>query len=360
MTSLSAAAAPATAHRSPVVPRLASLCHAHGLSDLSARLERLARLVHADMGVIETELGTLPRRGDVVRESAGMLVDAGGKRLRPMCVALAARLGTGFDARAKDLAVAVELVHSATLLHDDVVDIGEQRRGRPTARTVFGNASSIFAGDWLLIEALRRVQRAHLDDVFTALLDAIDEMIVAEAAQLESRGRIVADREAWLAIVDGKTAALFRWALLGGGRAGGLDSSSCECLVDYGTQLGIAFQAVDDVLDLIGDPKTTGKGSLSDLKEGRLTLPLIIAAEREPGVTGLLQELMMSPEDSAAAAEIRFAVLDAVSRADATQECVAFARRCAEKAVASLEAFHPGDVRDAFEAVALATVLRQA
>lgn len=357
MTSLSTAA---SSPRSPVVPRLASLCQAQGLADLSARLERLARLVHADMGAVELELASLPRRGDVVRQSAAMLIDAGGKRLRPMCVALASRLGSGFDTRARDLAVAVELVHNATLLHDDVVDLGDQRRGLPTARTVFGNASSVFAGDWLLVDALRRVQRTGLDDLLAALLNGIDEMIVAEAAQLESRGRIEADREAWLHIVDGKTAALFRWALLAGGRAGGLDADRCSALVEYGTQLGIAFQAVDDVLDLIGDPRTTGKACLADLNEGRLTLPLIIAAEREPCVVELLRSMVDPRTDSDVAAEQRLAVLAAVSRADATQECVAFARRCTERAVESLRGFEAGDVRDAFEAVAMATVSRRA
>ncbi len=357
MTSLSTAA---PAPRSPVVPRLASLCQAQGLSDLSARLDRLARLVHADMGAVELALASLPKRGNVVRQSAAMLIDAGGKRLRPVCVALAARLGSGFDARARDLAVAVELVHSATLLHDDVVDLGEQRRGLPTARTVFGNASSIFAGDWLLVDALRRVQLTGLHDVLSALLDAIDEMIVAEAEQLESRGRIAADRDAWLRIVDGKTAALFRWALFAGGRAGGLDAGACGALIEYGTQLGIAFQAVDDVLDLIGDPRTTGKACLADLNEGRLTLPLIMAVEREPSVMDLLHGIVDPGTDADLADKQRLAVLAAVSRAEATQECLAFARRCTERAVQSLQSFEPGDVRDAFEAVAMATVSRRA
>ncbi len=357
MTSLSAAA---SLPRSSVVPRLASLCRTQGLDDLSGRLERLSRLVQADMGAIEMDLAALPRKDDIVRQSAGLLVDAGGKRLRPMCVALASRLGHGFDDRARAMAVAVELVHSATLLHDDVVDLGEQRRGRPTARAVFGNASSIFAGDWLLVEALRRVQVTGLHDVLAALLDAIDEMIVAEAAQLESRGKVVADREAWLRIVDGKTAALFRWALLAGGRAGGLDAAGCRPLVDYGTQLGIAFQAVDDVLDLVGDPRKTGKGTLADLNEGRLTLPMILAAERDPGVITMLRALVDCEQDSERAAVQRLALLDVVAGTDAAQECLAFARRCADRAVDSLSAFGAGEIRDAFEAVALAAVMRQA
>src|SRR5262249_22155884 len=148
----------------------------------------------------------------------------------PLCVALAARAGNGFGAAARQLAVAVELVHTATLLHDDVVDVGDTRRGAPAARVVYGNAASIFAGDWLLVEALRRVRAAAVPDALDRLLDIIEEMIMAESTQLDRRGVMVADRAAYFRVVEGKTASLFRWALWAGGRAGGLDERACRAL----------------------------------------------------------------------------------------------------------------------------------
>nr|MCU0673139.1 polyprenyl synthetase family protein [Myxococcota bacterium] len=130
---------------------------AQGQGSLARRLAELGELVRWDMRAVEEALDELPPAADVVRKSAHHL------RLRPMCVAVAARCGTGFDARGRDLAVAVELVHCATLLHDDVVDLGDQRRGAPAARLLFGNAASIFAGDWLLVHALKRVRAVRVD-----------------------------------------------------------------------------------------------------------------------------------------------------------------------------------------------------
>src|SRR5262249_50298820 len=149
----------------------------------------LADLVNDDMAELEESLSAIHLSPNLAHRAAGHLLDLGGKRLRPVCVALSARVGSGFGRAARDLAVAVELVHHATLLHDDVVDLGDLRRGSPAARVVYGNAASIFAGDWLLVEALRRVRAAGVDETLDSLLDTIDEMVCAEALQLEYRGR---------------------------------------------------------------------------------------------------------------------------------------------------------------------------
>src|SRR5213076_2069185 len=175
-----------------------------------------------DLAACEAGLALVARGTDVVSRSVGHLLDLDGKRLRPLCVALGARAGAGFTGPARELAVAVELVHTATLLHDDVVDLGEKRRGADTARAVYGNAASIFAGDWLLIEALRRVRHAGVRGLLDRLLDVIEEMIIAESVQLEGRRRADLGRAAWMRVAEGKTASLFRWAMLAGGRAGGL------------------------------------------------------------------------------------------------------------------------------------------
>ena len=207
---------------SDVLTSLQAVCDSQGLGDLSARLADLADLVKWDMAALEEGIQSLPVGESVVHNSAHHLLEIAGKRLRPMCVALASRLGDGLDDKTREFGVAVELVHCATLLHDDVVDAGDQRRGVPAARTLYGNAASIFAGDWLLVDALRRVRAAEMPDVLVRLLDIIDEMIFAEAIQLENRGRIDARMRTYMQVVEGKTAALFRWAMFAGARAGGV------------------------------------------------------------------------------------------------------------------------------------------
>ncbi|MDH5492812.1 MAG: polyprenyl synthetase family protein, partial [Myxococcales bacterium] len=178
MTSI---AALSVAEGHDVISGLRSVCANRSLPALERRLAELAELVRWDLGAVNAGLAALEFDDLPVRASARHLVDLGGKRLRPICVALAAKVGRGFEAAALEHAIAAELVHSATLLHDDVVDLGDRRRGEPAARSVWGNAASIFAGDWLLIEALRRVRAAGVPGTLEHLLEIIDEMIQAES-----------------------------------------------------------------------------------------------------------------------------------------------------------------------------------
>ncbi|MFK7989492.1 MAG: polyprenyl synthetase family protein [Sandaracinaceae bacterium] len=336
--------------------RLTALCRGEDLGALANRLADLAMLVAPDVTRVEGALPELRNGASAVERSAEHLLNAGGKRLRPICVSLAARLGTGFDERALQLAVSAELVHAATLLHDDVVDVGETRRGAPAARMIFGNAISIFAGDWLLVDALRRVRNAQVDGVLERLLDVVEEMIFAESLQLERRGHFDTTPAEWLEVVDGKTAALFRWAMFAGGRAGGLDAEACAALERYGRHLGIAFQAIDDVLDLDGDPNETGKALFADLSEGKLTYPLIVALRREPRLGPMLREAtepgpprVPSLHDEVRACLVRTGALD-----DGRKLALDHAAR-AKEALLSLPA---GPARDALATVADATVHR--
>ncbi|MEZ4336232.1 MAG: polyprenyl synthetase family protein [Sandaracinaceae bacterium] len=292
-----------------------------------------------------------------VERSASHLLDLGGKRLRPMCVSLAARLGTGFDARAAELAVAVELVHAATLLHDDVVDLGRTRRGAPTARLIFGNAVSIFAGDWLLVDALKRVRTANVDGLLERLLDVLDEMILAESLQLERRGRLDTTAAQWLAIAEGKTAALFRWAMYAGARTGGLDADVCEVLERFGADLGVAFQATDDLLDLAGDPADTGKALFTDLREGKLTYPMILSLERDHGLADLIEAIVN--EDAPEPARYREA-LARIERTGSLADARQLAEEHAERAKRAVRELPASRARAALETVADATVHRPA
>ncbi|MEZ4463505.1 MAG: polyprenyl synthetase family protein [bacterium] len=199
---------------------------------------------------------------------------------------LAARLGgRPFDASVRGVAIAAELAHAATLLHDDVLDQADVRRGLPAARVVYGNHASVLGGDHLLVAALRHVPG---DPIREAFLGVLDELVQAEVAQLERRGRFVPERTAWRATALGKTASLFRFCLWSGGWLGGLRGAPLDALAQLGDTLGLAFQLVDDLLDLEGDPAVTGKEIGADLRDGKLTWPLILATERDPALGELL------------------------------------------------------------------------
>ncbi len=339
-----------------VLGGLGATCRRRGLDDLARRLGGLVQLVEADLAAFEDRLGAFTAPGGSVGGSARHLVALGGKRLRPILVLLAARAGDGGGERALDLAVAVELVHDATLLHDDVVDLGTVRRGEPTARTIYGNAASIFAGDWLLVEALRRVRASRVGGVLPRLLDTIAEMIDAESVQLDQRGRIAADLATWRRIAGGKTAALFRWGLESGGRSGGLGRAECRALGEYGRHIGLAFQAVDDLLDLVGDAEKTGKALATDLREGKVTYPIAIALEADPSLGRALEALLEAPGEGGVPAE----VLRAVERTGAIDATRTFAAGEVDRAVGALAALPPGPAVAALETAAWAAARREA
>jgi len=343
---------------SDVLSSLRAVCDSQGLGDLSAHLADLADLVKWDMAALEEGIQGLPVGQSVVHKSAHHLLEIAGKRLRPMCVVLASRLGKGLDERTRDFGVAVELVHCATLLHDDVVDDGDRRRGVPAARTLYGNAASIFAGDWLLVDALRRVRAAEMSDVLVRLLDIIDEMIFAEAIQLENRGRIDARLRTYMQVVEGKTAALFRWAMFAGARAGGLDAEACKALEEYGLQLGVAFQLIDDHLDYAGDRSTIGKSPFTDLREGKMTHPVIVAVERDPSLRRILEDIVARPTDEVPE-DAKSGLLSSLHRTGALEATRELAIRKAEAACLALTELPDSRARDALFTVAHATVHRE-
>ena len=338
-------------------------------SSAAARLGALRAWLAEDLDGLEAAIEALagPRQQDQppeegrVRRAGRHLLLQPGKRLRPLCLLLAARLlppGEGAPpaidpGAARDLAVACELVHAATLLHDDVIDEGTERRGAPTARVVYGNTASVLAGDALLVEALRLVGRAGIAGLLESLLGVIAEMVDAEALQLERRGRADPSREAYLAVIRGKTAALFRWALMAGGAAGGLPERLRDALQRAGASLGLAFQLVDDLLDLQGDPLTTGKDALADLRQGKLTWPLIVAAERDPELRRSLEALVSAGEDGALER-----LVERVEATGAVEATRTLARAHAEAARAALAELPLSPARVALEGLMEAAVER--
>ncbi|MCO5169842.1 MAG: polyprenyl synthetase family protein [Planctomycetes bacterium] len=331
---------------------------------VAARLGALQAWLDDDLRALEAAIEPLARRADEddlgARRAADHLLRQPGKRLRPLCLLLAARAGgRGLDAAVRDLGVACELVHAATLLHDDVIDEGTERRGAPAARVLFGNSASVLAGDALFTEALRLVGRTGVPGVLDELLAVIAEMIDAEALQLERRGRLDLSRAAYLRVIRGKTAALFRWALRAGGAAAGLPAAQVDALGEAGLSLGLAFQLTDDILDLAGDPQVTGKDALADLRQGKVTWPVILACERDPDLRRHVAAIAAAGEDEAAAAAPRVeALLAGVKATRALGATRTQAEAHAGAAKAALQALPPGPARAALEVIALAAVER--
>ncbi len=338
------------------VERLAAATRRHGLGELAERLSGLWHWLAADLAALEGALAEVGAgRRDLGWRSARYLLERPGKRIRPVCLALAARAGgRGLDPEVRDAAVAAELVHAATLLHDDVIDAGTDRRGAPPARLVYGNSASVLGGDHLLVEALRRVP----GESGAELLEVVSEMVAAEALQLERRRRFEPDRDVYLEVVSGKTAALFRWALRAGARLGGLDRAQIDALGRYGDALGMAFQLVDDVLDLDGDPAVTGKNAGADLREGKLTWPLLHAAGADPDVAARLRVLAAADEDPDPRVAAR--LIEDVRATGAFAATRAEAERYAGVARGALEVAVAGRVRDALEVVLDAALGREA
>lgn len=214
-----------------------------------------------------------PRISDVTTH----LIEAGGKRLRPVLTLAAARLCGYKGTYHIHLAAAVELIHTATLLHDDVVDKSDQRRGRPTANLLWDNKSSILVGDYLFARSFQLMTDAQNVPVMKVLSDASAELAEGEVLQLSIAQNLEATQDTYLQIIRGKTAALFSAAMGISGIISNASEKHTQALFNYGNALGMAFQIADDLLDYSGDQQVLGKNTGDDFQERKVTLPLIKA-----------------------------------------------------------------------------------
>ncbi len=215
-----------------------------------------------------------------IPEVTAHLVEAGGKRLRPMLTLAAARLCGYGGAHHINLAATVEFIHTATLLHDDVVDESGQRRGRPTANLLWDNKSSVLVGDYLFARSFQLMVETGSLRVLDILANAAATIAEGEVLQLSAAQNLATDEAIYLQVVRGKTAALFSAATEVGGVIAGAPTAQVQALYDYGDALGIAFQIADDLLDYQGDSSVTGKNVGDDFRERKLTLPVIKAVAR--------------------------------------------------------------------------------
>lgn len=298
---------------------------------ISSSLEEAAALLGEPADLEAALLEAISAADGTIERACRHILEAGGKRIRPMLVMLAHRAAAGRKEAPFDLAVACELLHNATLLHDDVIDEGEMRRGRSATRVVYGNAISVLAGDYLLVRTIELVSARgprFLDSYMTTLKLLID----GELAQLQRRGKTDVTEYDYYRVVKGKTASLFGFAAWSGAAAGGADEENCAALRSFGTNVGTAFQLMDDVLDFTADPDVFGKNLYADIGEGKLTLPVILAAAKSDELKIRLKGL----SDRESIFEDGARVIELIRNSGAIEETKVRARRHTDAAIDSL------------------------
>ena len=216
----------------------------------------------------------------VISELSNHLINAGGKRLRPLLTLAASDLCNYSGASHIKLAAAIEFIHTATLLHDDVVDESFQRRGKPTANILWDNQSSVLVGDYLFSKSFQLMVETDSLKVLSILADASSTISEGEILQLSAVRNIKTDESAYFKIIEGKTAALFAVATEVGAVISNVERKKADALANFGKALGISFQITDDLLDYVGSEEVLGKNIGDDFKEGKVTLPLIKAISR--------------------------------------------------------------------------------
>jgi octaprenyl-diphosphate synthase len=319
------------------------------------RLAQVQSILGDDLAAVDRELARLTRDGvSPATDSATHLLEAGGKRVRPLTALLSAACFGPPGQAAREVAVAAELVHLATLLHDDVIDDGQERRGRPTPRRLWGNAVSVLAGDLLLTHALERTAAIGSPPALADLFATLRRLVDGEVVQLRGRTHLDPSEDVYFRIVQNKTASLFAWAARAGATVSGADAGAAAALGEFGMRIGVAFQLVDDVLDYAGDPSATGKALLGDLVEGKLTLPLIRAMACRPALTSDVDAVRAG--DSRAAGQ----VATAVRASGVCDEVLAMAREETANALAALESLPPSAARELLGAIARELAARAA
>jgi octaprenyl-diphosphate synthase len=243
--------------------------------------ERILADVGQDLAAIEKALGeNLKPYLPFVSHVAEYIMFSGGKRIRPLLMVLSARLcgyQGGYD---KTLSVVFEYLHAATLLHDDVVDSAEVRRGNPVAHSIWGAPGTVLVGDFLLARSIAIAAQTDQIAILDILARTTAQMSEGEIYQLLHRGDLALDESRYMEVIRRKTACLIQAACQVGALLAGAPDDHVEALAEYGYHLGVAFQLVDDMLDYMADSKVLGKATGTDLSEGKLTLPLICALNR--------------------------------------------------------------------------------
>lgn len=312
--------------------------------------ERVARLVGDELAAIEGEIARqLHSPVGLIREMGGYIASAGGKRLRPILLLLAARMSGYRGSRSVRLGTVVELLHTATLVHDDVVDQAPLRRGQPSANARWGDDASILVGDHLYSKSFAMLVHDNDPGVMETLARVTVSMTEAEVFQLERKrsGHIIeAD---YLRIITQKTASFFSACCRIGALLGRCEAERVEALTRFGLDMGVAFQLADDSLDFVADQARLGKAIGADLREGKRTLPLIATLERANGNEAeRIQALLRRRLEPDEVEEIRRLVV----KYDGVEYALGRARAYAQAAKEDLAPFPPSEERETLSLIA--------
>ncbi|HEY4357673.1 MAG TPA: polyprenyl synthetase family protein [Acidobacteriaceae bacterium] len=245
-------------------------------------------LLRDDLAAVEREFATQSASPiEVIQDIATYLMAGGGKRIRPMLLLLAAKsLGCDSESRIR-LGAVVEMLHTATLVHDDIIDEASTRRGRPSSNTTWGNAKCVLAGDWLYMQGFQTALAERNFRLLDLLISLTQQMVEGELLQMEKLGHLINEEE-YFDLIYRKTACLFKVSMQLGAVLAAPDADENlapyeQAMGEYGRNLGLAFQIIDDVLDLTAQDEVLGKPTASDLREGKATLAVIHALERGTG-----------------------------------------------------------------------------
>lgn len=307
-------------------------------------VENLSRLVAADMEAVNAHiLEACKNHVELIPTISAHLIAAGGKRLRPMLTIASAKLCEHEGKRHINLAAAVEFMHTATLLHDDVVDESNKRRGAATANFIWGNKASVLVGDYLLGKAFQMMVSDGSLDVLRILSDAAAHIAEGEVMQLSTTRNINTTYDQYIQVVQAKTAELFAAACEVGGA---IEERHQKELRAFGDNFGIAFQIIDDALDYSANPEKFGKTVGDDFREGKVTLPVIYAYEAANAADKKFWQEIIEGGDTSTAENLATASR-MIKESGAFEKSVKTAREYADKAKKSLSAFKDSEVKAA-------------
>ena len=290
-------------------------------------------------GVIRTRLAS---NVALIRTIADYIIGAGGKRLRPMLLMLCARALGAPEKSATDMAAVVEFIHTATLLHDDVVDESNLRRGRQTANSVFGNAASVLVGDFLYSRAFQIMVQADSMRIMRIMADATNTIAEGEVLQLLNINDPDVTVARYMQVIEFKTAKLFEAAAQVAAVLANADTPTELALASFGRKLGSAFQLIDDVLDYEGDVSLTGKNVGDDLREGKVTLPLIHVAT----VGSASQQRLVREAIRNGGSDHFSAIMQAIDETQALQATRLAAHKQADDAGAALSVLEDSEAKE--------------
>jgi octaprenyl-diphosphate synthase len=302
-------------------------------------------LLHDDLTALEGEFGQDTVAGvQAITEIGEYLRNGGGKRIRPALLFLSSKL---FDYRGRGavrLGAVVEIIHTATLVHDDIIDEAKTRRGRPAANTQWGNSKCVLAGDWLYMQAFKVAVQERNFRILDTLIELTQQMVEGELLQMEKLGQLITLSEHF-DLIYRKTACLFSVCMRMGAILGGASTSQEDALAKYGHDLGMAFQIVDDVLDLTASEDVLGKPVASDLREGKVTMAVIHALERcTPEERSMIEDILRNRTFNGVTHAQIMEILQRYGALDAASNC---ASKYAESAQKALSIFPDSEVKRA-------------